>query len=335
MKDFWLSSGAMLLDKGEHGGLVLTDEFLKAYLARPELMPPPEACDAERALHARLMRTPAASVEAAEIARIADEDARENWSVMLEFRDHLMAAPSLEAAYASLIRRGTGRIPPLFVNQLAHVIMRNALDGCDDPFVVRAGEVFFRPQRVAVEKGRVMLADAEVIDLQEHKIHSSPLLAMFAGETAHMDVMTPDNAEQYWERSDAFDMVFDLGGLEGGRRSLAIALERWVKQVTGLDLAIRPIERIEDGDVRWLLGLDAEATRIGNALWQGEEIEPDVAQRLLAIFSATPATPEVFAESVRGKPLYFLLAMDEDRMVRMKPQNLVTGLPLRELAMAQ
>ena len=33
--------------------LLLTDEFLKVYLARPELMPPPEACAAERALHAR------------------------------------------------------------------------------------------------------------------------------------------------------------------------------------------------------------------------------------------------------------------------------------------
>src|SRR5574337_570324 len=47
MKDFWLSCGHHLLDRDEGGGLVVTDEFLKAYLARPELSPPPDACAAE------------------------------------------------------------------------------------------------------------------------------------------------------------------------------------------------------------------------------------------------------------------------------------------------
>ena len=44
MKDFWLSCGHHLLDRDEAGALVVTDEFLKAYLARPELSPPSEAC---------------------------------------------------------------------------------------------------------------------------------------------------------------------------------------------------------------------------------------------------------------------------------------------------
>ncbi|MFZ0848710.1 MAG: DUF6352 family protein, partial [Hyphomicrobiaceae bacterium] len=50
--DFWLSCGHHLLDRDPGGGLRLTDEFLKAYLARPELAPPAGACAAERALHA-------------------------------------------------------------------------------------------------------------------------------------------------------------------------------------------------------------------------------------------------------------------------------------------
>ena len=58
MKDFWLSSGHHLLDRSEGGGLDLTDDFLKVYLARPELTPPPEACDAERKLHASLLADP-------------------------------------------------------------------------------------------------------------------------------------------------------------------------------------------------------------------------------------------------------------------------------------
>ena len=44
MPDFWLSCGHHLLDRDDGGGLLVTDEFLKAYLARPELTPPPDAC---------------------------------------------------------------------------------------------------------------------------------------------------------------------------------------------------------------------------------------------------------------------------------------------------
>ena len=37
MNDFWLSCGHHLLDRDAGGGLVVTDDFLKVYLARPEL----------------------------------------------------------------------------------------------------------------------------------------------------------------------------------------------------------------------------------------------------------------------------------------------------------
>src|SRR5580700_5507399 len=115
--DFWLSCGHHLLDRDAGGGLVVTDEFLKAYLARPELAPPPEACVVERTLHAALLADPRQPVTAAAIAAIADADARENWELMIAFRDRLLAHPTLEAAYLALMRAGTGRTPPLFVNQ--------------------------------------------------------------------------------------------------------------------------------------------------------------------------------------------------------------------------
>src|SRR5437870_6906269 len=83
MKDFWLSCGHHLLDRDEGGGLLVTDEFLKVYLARPELSPPPDACAAERALHGALLADPRQPVAAAEIAAIADADARENWELMI------------------------------------------------------------------------------------------------------------------------------------------------------------------------------------------------------------------------------------------------------------
>ena len=99
MPEFWVSSGHHLTPRTEGGGLAITDELILAYLARPELVPPDEACAAERRLHASLMVSPRRAVVTEEIAAVVDPDARENWSVMLDFRERLLAAPSVEAAY--------------------------------------------------------------------------------------------------------------------------------------------------------------------------------------------------------------------------------------------
>ena len=117
MRDFWLSCGHHLLDRDEGGGLVVTDEFLKVYLARPELTPPPDACVVEKTLHAALMADPRRHVAADEIGAIADADARENWQVMVAFRDRLMRHRTLEAAYLDIVRSGA-KVPHIFLNQL-------------------------------------------------------------------------------------------------------------------------------------------------------------------------------------------------------------------------
>ena len=62
------------------------------------------------------------------------------------------------------MRSGTNDLPPLFVNQLSHVILRNALDGCDDPFVLRAAELFFRTQRILPHEHALLLGDEEIVD---------------------------------------------------------------------------------------------------------------------------------------------------------------------------
>ncbi len=149
-----------------------------AYLARPELMPPDDACDAERNLHASLLADPLRPVSKADIATLADADARENWTFMMAFRDRLLAAPSLEAVYVSLAREGASDLPPIFLSQLCHLILRNALEGCEDPYVLRAAELFYRSQKATIHEGSLLLADAEVVEAQhnaQHDIHSSPV----------------------------------------------------------------------------------------------------------------------------------------------------------------
>src|SRR4051812_23973877 len=102
MRDFWLSCGHHLVDRGEGGGLVVTPSLLKAYFARPELTPPDDAGVVERTLHAALLADPMGPVSDGEIGALDDPDARDNWRVMLRFRDHLLRHRTLEAAYLDL-----------------------------------------------------------------------------------------------------------------------------------------------------------------------------------------------------------------------------------------
>ena len=72
----FLSCGHHLLDRDDGGGLVVTDEFLKAYLGavgrrRRRMRASPSA-------HAALLTNPRRPVAAGELAAIADADAREN-----------------------------------------------------------------------------------------------------------------------------------------------------------------------------------------------------------------------------------------------------------------
>lgn len=325
MKEFWVSSGHLLLDRSPDGFLLLTDDFLRAFLARPELMPPEEACSAERALHARLLETPRA---AADPSQLEDADAAENWAVFLAFRDALIAAPTIEAAYLRLATAAVSSTPPLFMTQLVHVILRNALHDCTDAATVRAAEIFFRPQRVTYHEGTILLADADAIETHEQQRRASPLLAMLAPPAvAELTVLTDDNAPDYWGRSDAFDTVLNLGGTPGGRDALGRAIAIWLRHMLGIEAQIDPLPALTDPDWRWFVGLDTEATRIGNALWAGDDA-PD-AERLLALFRCIPAPGAPIQPDMQGHPIYLMMAANADNLVRLKPQNLLTGLPMQ------
>jgi hypothetical protein len=322
MKDFWLSCGHHLLDRGAGGGLVVTDEFLKVYLARPELAPPPEACAVERTLHAALLADPRRPVAATDIAAIADADARENWQFLIAFRDHLLRHPTLEAAYLALARRGVGSIPPLFLNQMVHAILRNALDDCADPFVLRAAEMMFRPQRLTLHDGALVAADDELI-AGASGAPVSPLVSMLGiPAAAAIDVLTDDNAATYWERSERFDMALDLTAGRRGQAALGEVLARFVRHMLALDVAIEPLVEMRDVPLTWYVGLDADATRIGDLLWNGGELDAATAERVVALFSLT-------VRERAGDPVYLILAMTPERVLRMKPQNMLAGLPVR------
>jgi len=336
MREFWVASGHHLTRRADHGGLVATPELILAYLARPELMPPADACEAERNLHASLLADPLRPVSKAEIFALADADARENWSFMMAFRDRLITAPSLEAVYVNLARNGAGDLPPIFQSQLCHLILRNALEGCDDPYTLRAAELFYRSQQATMHEGTLLLADAETIEAQQlgqHDIHFSPLTAMLQPKAfGELDVMDDENAWTYWSRSDAHAMVMNIGGNPKARAGFCRVIERWVAHLLGLAVNVETVASIKDDDWRWFVGLDAEGTRIGNALWDGAVPDESAAERIVALMRLTIENARLVDERVGTRPVYLILAMDADKVVRLKPQNLVAGMPLASTA---
>ncbi|HKS87346.1 MAG TPA: DUF6352 family protein [Pseudolabrys sp.] len=331
MNDFWISSGHQLLDRGDGGGLLVTDEFLKLYMARPEVLPPADACPAELKLHSALLADPRLPVKAADIDAIADPDARENWRLLISFRDHLLRHETLEAAFVDYARKGFGSVPPLFVNQLVHVILRNALHGTQDPQILRAAELFFRIQRVTLHDESLIAADEETIGGMSNT-PVTPLVSMLGiPAEAQIDVINAENAENYWARSDQFDMALDLTAGRDGLSALAKAMQKWIAHLLGIDVDIAALTELRDADLAWYVGLDADATQIGDSLWHGESPDEAAMARVIGIFRLDFRDPSVVVEKVRGEPVYLILMMTSDKTIRMKPQNLITGLPVRHL----
>ena len=323
MREFWVASGHQLTRRTPRGWLAVTDELILAWLARPEVLPPDDACAAERALHERLLAAPRDPVTAADIAALADPDACENWGFLIALRDALLAAGTVEGGYLRLVRSGR-RLPVLFLDQLVQLVLRNALDGCDDVWCLRAAEMFFRPQRAHHDNGAILLADEELVAEMEAGMHTNPLMAMLEGGVSSLDILGEGTAWTYWSRSDAHTMVLPYGADARARAGLARAIAAFVGHLLRLDVTVTPHLRAEGVDLRWYLGLDPVGTRIGDALWRGEV----PGEALVGLFEMQIADPGVVRPDLAGHPVWLMLGLGADNVIRMKPQNLVEGLPL-------
>ena len=334
--DFWRSSGYRLVHPTAGGQIGLTDDFLRAWFLRPEVVPVEESCAREIQLHESLLQDPRRQVSDADLAQLADPDARENYEVILRLRDRLLAQPTLEAAYLELVHNPTARIPALFLDQLVHVILRHILDDCADPLRLRAGELLFREQKVTIQNGAIMLADEEIVEMHASDQGFGGLGRLLVeGETLRsvdLDVLDVSNAQSYWARSDRFDTVLDLGFARPGLDALCRVLEAWLQHFTAVAVTIQPVQRIRDERWSWHLGLDAEASALLNDLYAGAAVGEDRLRRLLSLFRLEFREPADMLERVRGRPVYLGLAMSPDQRLRLKPQNLLVNLPLARAA---
>lgn len=333
MPDFWANSGYGLLARNADGHLAVGDDFLRAYLLRPELAPTDEACPAELKLHASLMESPTRAVKPREIDALADGDARENYRVIVDFFARLAKAGSVEGCYIGLFRDKRVGVPGLFVDQMAHVIARNILDGTDDPLRARAGELLFREQQVTVKDGQVLLGDAETVEMYAttRGMGSLGRLVVEGGAPVRqidLDVLNEDNKATYWTRDEKHDTVLDVTFARPGLDALCRVLETWVRHFLGVKVSIQPVQKISDERWVWHTGLDAESSALLNDLYNGAEVGDDRLERLLSLFRLEFDDARQMQADIAGRPVYLGLAMTPGKKLKLKPQNLLVNLPL-------
>jgi len=311
----------------------VTDDFLRAYFVRPELLPVDESCAVESALHARLLDDPRTSVSPTDLASLADPDARENYAVVLEFRDRLVQAGTVEACYLNTFRSGDVTLISLFLDQMVHVVLRNALNGLSDPFQARAAELLFREQIATIQDDAILLGDTKTVEMLGSTGGFGDLgkLLIETGigtRQIELDVLQVETAGIYWRRSGLYDIVLDISFTRPGLDALCRVLEAWIAHFLEADVAIHPVQEISDDKWVWHIGLDAEASALLNDLYNDEEVSEERMSRLLSLFQLEFRDARLMLADIAGRPIYLALCMTVARKVRLKPQNLLVNLPM-------
>ena len=349
MQDFWPSCGFDRVQRNAGGWLAPNDAWWRLALRLPQLQLVDESCAHEHELHAALLEAPTRCVSAHMLDAMADADAADNYRLWLRFRDAVRAAGTLEAWYLALMRSGEVDIPPLFIDRVVQAIVRNVLDDAVDAFEVRAAELLFRPQRISRHDAALLAGDAQVLDLLNRDGglgEIGRLLGEFGAplRSASLQVLGTHNAADYWASDARHDFLLDLslqstadlghgiqltmGRARSGLKALARVLEKWVAHFLGVVVHIEPLPRIDDAAWRWHVGLDAQASALLDELYRGDEVEPQRLTRLLGLFRLDFDDPAEMRADIAGKPVYLGLAMNDDQLLRLKPQNLLLNLPL-------
>ena len=280
------------------------------------------------------MENPRREIYEQHLHAIEDADARDNYRILMRFRDRLLAAGTVEGAYMNLFKAPID-VPPMFIDQLAHVIVRNVLDAAEDPLRLRAAELFFREQKATLQDGHVLLADLETVEM--HAAGSrygsiGRLIVEAQGElgSVDLDVLDRANAGIYWSRDSKHDTVISLTYGRPALDAFSRVLENWVAHFFSVQVKVKPIRKIDEPRWAWHVGLDVESSAILNELWAGGEVEQGRMRNILALFALTFDDAALMRRDIAGRTVYLALSCDADQVVRMKPQNLLTNLPLNE-----
>ena len=246
----------------------------------------------------------------------------------------MLAHSTLEASYLALFQGSGVDVPPLLVHQISQILLRHILKEDATAMHVRIAEMFFRTQKITVlEDGVVMAADEETVERLATQSSFGTIgdLLQKGGiklKSVDMDVLQPESADEYWSRSDSFDWAVQLNHGQPALDALCDVMAMWIKHFLGVSVRIQTEKDIDDDQWVWHVGLDAQASGVLNALYQGEEVDTERMERMLCLFSLHFLEPSDMSAQIRGKPVYLAMAMDAEQRLKLKPQNLLLNLPL-------
>ena len=249
---------------------------------------------------------------------------------------------------------GNITIPPLFIDLLTAAITHNLLADCGDAFEARAADMLHRSQRISLQDGQVLSGDRETLDLLNETGGLGDFGRFLAEAQAplpsiDMQVLGDDNAADYFQQAArnppghhylldlthevthdlSHGLIFRMTRARSGLKALSNVLQKWVQHFLGVAVTIRPLQKIDDEAWRWHVGLDAEATKLLNDLYEGHEVDAARLKRLVSLFRLDFVNPQEMRVDVAGKPVYLGLMMNAEGLVKLKPQNLLINLPLR------
>ena len=324
---------------------------------RPELALVPESCADERRLHDALQLKPLRRVQPFEIQAIRDEDARSNYALFIQFRDAVIAAGSLEAWYAQLFTTAAFHLPPLFIDHAVQHISAALVQG-EDALTQRASELLYRQQRVTVHDGRIISGDRQWLDTQQEtgglgdlgRLLLQNKVQVSGTQSQSLQVLGRENASAFqtaqaqsnYRHNWLLDLTHEqsaqvgpaqhsfeirLARADSGLAALARVMELWVRHFKASEVRITSLAKIEDAAWRWHTGLDTESSHILNALYAREDVPPAQLGRRISLFRLDFTQPQDAAPEMRGKPTCLGLAMNEQGLLKLKPQNSLLNLP--------
>src|SRR6266851_4741218 len=141
--------------------------------------------------------------------------------------------------------------------------------------------MLFRSQKISVlDDGAVMAADERSVELHATTGGFGSLGELLKqsqtpARTVDLDVLSQENAQDYWERDERFDLAISLNRGQPALSALSRVLERWIAHFLSVAVTIAPRREIEDARWVWHVGLDAEASGVLNDLYNRVEVSEE------------------------------------------------------------
>ena len=178
-----------------------------------------------------------------------------------------------------------------------------------------------------------MSADDEIVTRNAQAGETGNIMDLLKGNSMSMrsidlDVLHEENADLYWDKDEDHDFAVQLNFGQPPINHFCRALEKWVQHFLGVQVRITPMQQITDPKWSWHVGLDAASTDILNKLYKKEAVEADELEKIICLFRLDFIDEAAVAQSQLGKPVYMGIAMNDEKQLKLKPQNLLFNLPL-------